>query len=170
MRLLLLTLVPACAVSTAVPGRDPVQPAAKSPAVTEAPPAAQDGFGTCDAAHDHCLRHDTWFVSEWDGDYVGDARPAYRHGDEYLEYERDQPMSGRGHRTVAATVDTVVVGATVVVFEPSADLPRGEEYALEHDWRIGTVGEVDVIEGAFRYQGKDWWIPLDGARVVVESR
>jgi hypothetical protein len=172
MRLILLALVPACAVSTTAPFAHPRPAPAPAPASDPAPasaPAAEPRMGkmTCDAAHDHCIRPDTWFMTNPDSMYP-DATPAYEDGGAFYTWERKRPIDGEAHRTVAATADNVTVGAAIVVFDSTGVLPYSEDNALSHDWRYGTIAAVDG--DAVQLVDDSTWIPIDAMRVVVESR
>jgi len=194
VRLLLLAVIPSCAVSTNLPGARSEQPSAAPPAAAEpAPPpgpyieAHHDSFGnligpggdpssaatTCDAAHDHCLRPETWFVSEWDGRGVANATPTYRFEDAFHDWRRGETPPGSGHRTEPATAASVQVGAPAVMFDSFDFLgapPTSEDDALTATWQMGTVEALDAATGKLRFAGEERWIPLAVARVVVESR
>lgn len=181
----LLVFSPACAVAARSPtaGTPAVAPtAAAAPATTPPAAAHRDAYGnlvgpsgglqmgnmTCDAAHEHCIRGATWFMTDPDSGYP-DATPAFEFEGAFYPWERStDPYAGEAHRTVVATPDNVRAGVEIVVFDLDGRLPYSESNAQTQSWTYGVVGEVDGDR--LQLAGGGAWIPLAGARVVVESR
>jgi hypothetical protein len=126
------------------------------------------GNMSCDAAHDHCVRAGTWFMTNPDSMY-DDATPAFEfEGAFYAWQDSRDPYVGVAHRTVAASTGNVTVGAAVVVFDTSGGLPYSESNAQTQAWHFGTVGKVEADSLAL--VDREGTVPLAGVRVVVETR
>ena len=181
----------------------PTDPAPPDPATAGAPPAAAPPAAapevrfspsgvpylpggrlrgldrTCDAAHDHCLRPETWFVADaWDDhDRPDRATPAFAARHQWFEWKLRTDVTGVGYRTVPANPATLAPGAIAVVFpidtaamhEVAAGVPPNEFVAETTHWVIGVVDRMDRDPTFFHLRGDHRRRRVAAARVVVEQ-
>jgi hypothetical protein len=123
---------------------------------------------TCDAAADHCLRPETWFLERTVGtmrriDAVFWADGAWRRWSSGAAV-----AGGPAHRTRPATLDDLAVGAPVI-FVMSGRVPANESEA-HHAWALETIHSIDLGDETFEWGRGSAGTPVGLARVIVETR
>jgi len=144
--------------------------------VLEAPgPSIANGGGTCDAAHNHCLHSNTWFVAGAARQGKNDAMPCFRHEGKFWTWKHgDERDEGVAYRTAPATLANLSVGAVVFVYNEMdlTDLtpPRDPHRARDwENWRMVHVASIDPGTSTFRTSSGQLAIPLAITRVAVET-
>jgi hypothetical protein len=137
---------------------------------TDTPSAIAASTGTCDAAHDHCLRDCSWLIVAYGGGtrvaHVG--KDGYFHDADKLHDVPDK-LDGTfvAYRTVPVTKKTVAAGSMVFALEPPRDVADGP---MPENWRYGKVAAVDWKTRTFTFEGDpDSPFFLAVARVPVLS-
>lgn len=145
---------------------------------------ARDDDGTCDAAHDHCLRDCTWFTLylHYDGQtqnpkdaqglvVPGHFRDRVFYPPPHLTARWNVEDEYVAYRTVPAARRLLKPGVRVIV--PSqmtwdyAPNELTEEKQMFTPWVLGTVREADWEKNTLTLQGSAASLTLTYARVVV---
>jgi hypothetical protein len=133
------------------------------------------GQDVCDAAHNHCLHSNSWFLTGGPGMGPHDAVLVFRfEGHFYGWKDSDERNRGVAYRTEPATAGNVKPGAKVMVFHPMdsdewAPPRRASEARDWQNWGLLDVATVDSAAGTFRTPSGKRDFPLALARVVVEE-
>jgi hypothetical protein len=147
-------------------------------AVVERPgpvPRRREGKDTCDAAHNHCLHSNSWFLAGAPGLGPYQAVLVFRFEGRFYRWkdveERDR---GRAYHTVPATASNVAPGAKVLVFHPPGSddwgPPRSAAEARDSEnWGLLEVASVDAAAATFGTRAGYRGYPLALSRVVVEE-
>ena len=136
----------------------------------------------CDAAHNHCLHSNTWFVSTLTEEPISQAVVAFRFDNRFWMWSDASQMGPYGtrygqfvgYRTVPATARNARPGA-VIVFHRNADNENSHDPRFSNDarasenWHIGRIAEVNAADGTFRFTEGKRFHPLAHARIAVES-
>ena len=136
----------------------------------------------CDAAHNHCLHSNTWFVSTLTEAPISQAVVAFRFDNRFWMWSDASEMGPYGtrygqfvgYRTVPATAKNAQPGA-IIVFHRNADNENSHDPRFSNDarasenWHIGRVAEVNAADGTFRFTEGKRFHPLAHARVAIES-
>jgi hypothetical protein len=136
----------------------------------------------CDAAHNHCLHSNTWFVSTLNEEPISQAVVAFRFENHFYQWSDVMQMGPYGtrygqfvgYRTAPATARNTRPSA-VIVFHRNADNENSHDPRFSNDarasenWHIGRVAEVNAADGTFRFTEGRRFHPLAHARVAVES-
>jgi hypothetical protein len=182
VKALLLVGLAGCAVTTGMttePARAPAAAAAPTAAPVAAPAEATEQVAvpggrfsrdprTCDAANDHCLREGTWFLEKHLGkmqslEAVFWADGAWRDWSSGLAVE-----GGPAHRTKPASLQDLAVGDRVV-FVGNGRTPSNESEA-HGGWALETVLSIDAERQTFEWGRGSHPMPIELARVIVETR
>lgn len=153
----------------AAPAAEAVPEPAAAPghAVVPGGPMSRDAR-TCDAAADHCLRPDTWFLVKTDGAMtrLAPVFPADGHWHDWRGGA--QVQGGPAYRTRPATFEDLAVGTQIIIYGPMR-LPPSESEAYG-TWRLATVHALDAEKRTLAIGKAGSPHPVDYARVIVEIR
>ena len=136
----------------------------------------------CDAAHNHCLHSNTWFVSNMPDAPVSQVEVAFRFDGRFWRWKDTHqvgpydPRYGTfvAYRTVPATVRNARPGA-IIVDHRNGDNAENHDPRFSNDarasenWHIGRIAEVNAADGTFRFIEGKRFHPLAHARVAIET-
>lgn len=137
-----------------------------------------DPTGTCDAAHDHCMRDCTWLVTEpvSEGEHQAARAFHFMAADGKFEDAGDSYAQPGyvAYRSVPATKANLAVGELVFAIAPPARDARGigaanglDYSATSAIWDVGTVESIDFAAGTLRLVDRDEPYFLSVVRVPV---
>ncbi len=142
-------------------------PAPRSPA-----PAA------CDAAHDHCVKRETWFLADTrpSPGRMSPVTPVHEGDGCWLDYtDDDYARRGVVYRTAVADAAAVKPGDVLIVLQPNDNEPpypsSVEAAQTTARWTIAVVDALDARTKTFTIESRrERPISLAAARAIVETR